>query len=160
MMLVLSHLVHVQGSNMFELADIVLQQAEALGKRIAVLVSVGKGMYLKVHSSNPLTGTDRGQLLRTEPSGANESYQVEQISGCLDQLDKDPDYGLEISVVVIGYAMVGRSASVRSERQVITHIIAAYRTGRSAPAVHQMLMRAGWQILRGVLVRNVLLLVC
>ena len=45
-------------------------------------------------------------------------------------------------MVVIGYAMVGRCASVRSEHRVITHIIAAYRKGRTSAAVHQMLMRA------------------
>lgn len=135
--------VYVSGSNMFEIARLVLDQATALGRRVAVLVHVGKGVHLIAHSSDPSTSSEHGkQLVAVDiDSHARMEHIVKQVGVGIQQVDDHPEFGPTVPVVVIGYAMVGRCASVRSEHRVITHIIAAYKNGRTTAAVHQMLMR-------------------
>ena len=145
MMLVLTYKVNALNGNMFDLAHLVLEQAQALGRRVAILVHVGKGVHLLAKSSSPLTSQRQGKQLLTIPPTDNPREQREQVlkqvSTGIQQLDEDPEFGPRVPIIVIGYAMVGRCASVRSKDRVITHIIAAYRNGRTSAAVHQMLMR-------------------
>lgn len=94
--------------------------------------------------------SEKGELLRiaslmsSEEAGlsagsAELNRHIKQVSQALEKVDRM--FGLKMQVVVIGYHMVGRCASLRSQRRVITHIIAAYRKGRATANVEQMLMR-------------------
>ena len=130
---------------MFEQAHEV--RADALERSVAILVVVGDGVSLISNVSSAAASGPRGQHLRSPSKSAprqvsNLEDMVTQVSDALLGLDEDPEYGLSVPVVVIGYHKLGRSASVRSNMRVITHIIANLSIGRHSAAFQQMVMYA------------------
>lgn len=53
----------------------------------------------------------------------------------------DERYSLKRPIIVIGYNVIGRCASIRSRKRVITHIISGYQKARNTADLEQMALR-------------------
>jgi hypothetical protein len=116
--------VHVEG-NVYTKAKLVQDMYLAEGKRIVVVVYVGKG------------------LSRRCPGGAWEEFASGvQVGEVLENIDGDDDLGLETPVFVFGFSKMCRGASFRSTRRVPTHFVMILGKAYSNESVIQTLGRA------------------
>lgn len=71
---------------------------------------------------------------------AEQAVRSKQASDAIKKFDRK--FGLARPLIVIGYNVIGRCASIRSTNRVITHVIGAYQLGKSKADAEQMLLRS------------------
>ncbi|CAK0778104.1 hypothetical protein CVIRNUC_004565 [Coccomyxa viridis] len=70
-----------------------------------------------------------------------KNFDVKEVGAAIAFIDAS--WGLQVPIIVFGYHCVGRSKSIRSDKRVITHLIVALQSGKSAPDLKQTIMRFG-----------------
>ena len=60
-----------------------------------------------------------------------QNFDVKEVGAAIAFIDAS--WGLQVPIIVFGYHCVGRSKSIRSDKRVITHLIVALQSGKSAP---------------------------
>lgn len=80
----------------------------------------------------------RAQVGRRPVRGPITS-KAKQASIAIKQFDER--FSLKRPIIVIGYNVIGRSASIRSRGRVITHIIGGYQRARNKADLEQMALR-------------------
>ncbi|DBA67760.1 TPA: hypothetical protein ACH3X2_000073 [Trebouxia sp. C0005] len=112
--------------------------------------STAPGEVIMRESGSIAGGDKRKQRTRPGPDRRGNS-KARQASEGIEQFDTR--YGSARPIIVVGYNMIGRCASIRSRKRVITHIIGGYQNGRSKGDLEQMLLRGNGQT-RSVRARN------
>ena len=82
-----------------------------------------------------------GRPVRVHEEQHDVPYGVSKLAHGISLVDSRPGWGLAKPVVGIGYHVVGRAISARSDKRVITHEILCYQLGKTAAAVRQAGMR-------------------
>lgn len=104
--------------------------------------STAPGEVIMRESGSIAGGDKRKQRTRPGPDRRGNS-KARQASEGIEQFDTR--YGSARPIIVVGYNMIGRCASIRSRKRVITHIIGGYQNGRSKGDLEQMLLRGNGQ---------------
>lgn len=65
-----------------------------------------------------------------------QNFDVKEVGAAIAFIDAS--WGLQVPIIVFGYHCVGRSKSIRSDKRVITHLIVALQSGKSAPGTFEL----------------------
>ena len=123
-------------NNVFEKATCIQNLYAAKGKKMVIVVVVGKGIYFR------RPGHVYGRFVKNRKS----------VSDVIEKLDQES--GLEVPIFVFGYSKMRRCISFRSEKRVPTHMVLSLGLAQSNETFIQALGRATFNGLNSVLKIN------